>query len=43
MGKDIRHLIDTDKDGIISQTELELADKLSELQERMRKSATCQK
>lgn len=40
MGKDIKHLIDTDKDGIITQAELELADKLSELQEKMEKSNT---
>lgn len=40
MGKDIKHLIDTDKDGVISPAELESADKLSELQEKMKKSDT---
>ena len=40
MRKDIRKLIDTDADGKLSQTELETADKLHELQNKMEKSET---
>ena len=40
MRKDIRKLIDTDADGKLSQTELETADKLQELQDKMEKSET---